>query len=73
MARDYGLFGANPFGQHDYEKLADKHAGDATIPAGGSLTLKYRFYVHFGDEKAAHVADRYRDYTQQVWPEIPGV
>lgn len=64
MARDYGLFGANPFGQHDYENLKDQpHIGDYTIPAGGSLTLAYRFYIHLGDEQAAHVADHYRDFA----------
>ena len=64
MARDYGLFAANPFGQHDFEHLKDQpHAGDYTIPAGGSLTLRYRFYFHFGDEKAANIAERYADYA----------
>ena len=64
MARDYGLFGANPFGQHDYEDLKDQpHIGDYTIPAGGSLTLRYRFYFHLGDEKAADVAAHYADYA----------
>jgi hypothetical protein len=64
MARDYGLFGANPFGRHDYEKLADQpHAGDYTIPANGSLTLRYRFYFHLGDEIAAQVAAQYDDYV----------
>jgi hypothetical protein len=64
MARDYGLFGANPFGQHEFENLPDQpHLGDVTIPAGGSLTLRYRFYFHLGDEKAAQVAERYADYA----------
>jgi hypothetical protein len=64
MARDYGLFGANPFGQHDYEKLKDQpHIGDYTIPAGGSLTLKYRFVFHLGDEAAAQLAKRYQEYA----------
>ncbi len=65
MARDYGLFAANPFGQKDFE-VAAKHPagkGDYTIPAGGTLTLRYRFYFHFGDEVAAKVAERYRDYA----------
>ena len=66
MARDYGLFGANPFGQHDYENLKDQpHAGDHTIPAGGSLTLRYRFFFHEGDETAAQVAARYADYAAE--------
>ncbi len=65
MARDYGLFAANPFGQKDFEPAA-KHPpgkGDYTIPAGGTLTLRYRFYFHTGDEKAARVAERYADYA----------
>jgi len=64
MARDYGLFGANPFGKHDYEGLKnDPHAGDYTIPAGGSLTLRYRFYYHEGDEAAGHLAEAYAAYA----------
>ncbi len=64
MARDYGLFGANPFGQHDFEGLKGQpHAGDYTIPAGGSLTLRYRFYFHEGDEKTAKVAEYYAEYA----------
>jgi len=65
MARNYGLFGANPFGWHEYEKeFKDQpHKGDYTVPAGGSLTLKYRFYYHLGDEKTAQIAERYAEYA----------
>ncbi|MEO6005860.1 MAG: PmoA family protein [Opitutus sp.] len=64
MARDYGLFGANPFGQHDYENLKDQpHIGDYTIPAGGTLTLRYRFVFHPGDEREAKLAELYREYA----------
>jgi hypothetical protein len=64
MARDYGLFGANPFGRHDFENLPDQpHAGDYTIPAGGALTLRYRFYFHNSDAQAANIAERYADYA----------
>lgn len=64
MVRSYGLFGANPFGWHDFENLKDEpHKGDHTIPAGGTLTLRYRFYFHFGDEKESQVAARYGDYA----------
>jgi hypothetical protein len=65
MARDYGLFAANPFGQHEFEPAA-KHPrgmGDYTIPAGGSLTLRYRFYFHAGDPEVAKVADTYAAYA----------
>ncbi len=61
--RDYGLFAANPFGRHDFEKLSDKTAGNLTIPAGGDLTFRYRFYLHRGDEKQARVAERYQEYV----------
>jgi hypothetical protein len=65
MARDYGLFGANPFGWHDYEKefANDPHKGDHTIPAGGTLTLRYRLFFHLGDEAASHIAKHYADYS----------
>lgn len=60
--RDYGLFAANPFGIHDFEKKA-KGAGNLVIPAGRSLTFRYRFYMHEGDAAAGKVADRYKEYS----------
>jgi len=33
------------------------------IPAGQSVTFKYRFYFHKGDEKQGKVAEHYRDYA----------
>jgi hypothetical protein len=65
MARDYGLFNANPFGQSEFEpeKKLPKNAGEYTIPAGSSLVLRYRFYFHEGDPDAAQVAARYADYA----------
>jgi len=62
--RDYGLFAANPFGRHDFEKLADKSAGNLTVPAGQNITFRYRFYWHAGDERQAKVAERYREYAK---------
>jgi sugar phosphate isomerase/epimerase len=61
--RDYGLFAANPFGIHDFEKNKPAGAGDLAIPAGQSVTFKYRFYFHKGDEKQGQVAEHYRDYA----------
>lgn len=60
--RDYGLFAANPFGIHDFEKK-EPGAGNLNIPAGKSVTFKYRFYIHEGDEKQAKVAERYKEYA----------
>lgn len=61
--RSYALFAANPFGKHDFENLPDKTAGDLTIPAGGSVTFRWRFYFHEGDEKTARIAERYKEYA----------
>jgi hypothetical protein len=63
-ARDYGLVAANPFGWHDFEgRTTQPNAGLHTISAGGSLTLRYRVYLHMGDEKQAGLAARYADYA----------
>jgi hypothetical protein len=62
--RDYALFAANPFGKHDFENLKNEpKAGDLTIPAGGSVTFRWRIYFHPGDEKAAKVADQFKAYA----------
>ncbi|HEY3914839.1 MAG TPA: PmoA family protein [Verrucomicrobiae bacterium] len=61
--RDYGLFAANPFGIHDFEKKA-KGTGNYTLPAGQTQTFRYRFYYHEGNEVDAKVAEHYRDYAE---------
>jgi len=61
--RDYGLFAANPFGVHDFEKRAEG-AGNLAIPKGESITFKYRFYMHEGDDQKAKVAERYQEYVK---------
>jgi sugar phosphate isomerase/epimerase len=60
--RNYGLFAANPFGVHNFERKP-KGVGDITIPAGESLTFRYRFYFHKGDAEQAQVAKHYRQYA----------
>ncbi|MHC4536765.1 MAG: DUF6807 family protein [Planctomycetota bacterium] len=60
--RDYGLFTANPFGQHNFERK-EKGVGDITIQPGKSLTFRYRFYFHKGDTNQADVAKHYREYA----------
>jgi len=62
--RDYGLFAANPFGLHEFEK-APAEAGNLTIPAGQSVTFRYRFYYHRGDEKEGRVAEHYHAYVAE--------
>jgi hypothetical protein len=63
--RDYGLFGANPFGIHDFEKKA-AGAGDLRVAAGDSVTFRYRFYIHRGNEKEAEVARHYQEYAESA-------
>ena len=64
--RDYGLFAANPFGRHDFEKLKNQpDAGNIAVPAGGELVLRHRIFFHRGDEKAARVANLYRDFAAE--------
>ncbi|MGQ9526018.1 MAG: PmoA family protein [Armatimonadota bacterium] len=54
--RDYGLFAANPFGLRDF--TGDRSAnGSHTIPANGTLSFRYRIYLHEGDAEQARVAD----------------
>lgn len=62
--RDYGLFAANPFGIHDFEKK-EPGAGNMNIPAGKTVTFKYRFYMHEGNEKKAKVAEHYKEYSEK--------
>lgn len=60
--RDYGLFAANPFGQHDFERVP-AGTGDLVIAAGDSVTFKWRFYFHKGNETDGKVAEHYRQYA----------
>jgi hypothetical protein len=62
--RDYGLFAANPFGVHDFEKKP-KGEGDLIIPAGKSVTFRYRLILHEGDEKQSGLQKLYDDYSKK--------
>jgi len=57
------LFAANPFGVHDFEKKP-AGAGDMKIAAGKSVTFRYRFVFHDGDEKQGRVAERYGEFAK---------
>ncbi len=61
-ARAYGLFAANPFGVHNFEK-AEKGTGDWTIAAGGELRLRYRLLFHDGEVSAERLDDELRRYA----------
>jgi len=63
-ARGYGLIAANPFGLREFthDRRAD---GSYSIPAGGSLTLRYRVLIHHGGYEEARLADAYREYVAE--------
>ncbi len=66
MVRDYGLFAANPFGQHEFENTPDKTDGDFAIASGKDVTFRYRLYFHEGDEKQGKVAKRYGEFLKSI-------
>lgn len=60
-ARDYGLFAANPFGEHDF--LNDKtRDGSLTLKPREVLRLRYRVLIH---PAGVNLADAYRVYAAQ--------
>ena len=62
--RTYGLFAANPFGVHDFEK--DKSAdGSHTLQPGESMTFRYRVLLHRGDEKKGKVQEVFDAYAAE--------
>jgi hypothetical protein len=65
--RDYGLFAANPFGLHDFTG-SNEVDGSYTIPDGDSITFRYRFLFHRGDEQSAQVAKAYESYAAEERP-----
>ena len=63
-ARGYGLLAVNPFGLKQF--TGDRRQdGSYTIPAGGSLVLRYRVLVHHGDASQAGVAGAYRRFAEE--------
>jgi len=63
-ARAYGLIAANPFGIREFSR--DRHEdGSYSIPAGGSLVLRYRVLIHHGEYQEARLTDAYREYAAE--------
>lgn len=63
-ARAYGLLAANPFGIREFTHDRQQ-SGSYTIPAGVSLTLRYRVFIHHGDDRQAKIAEAYREYAAE--------
>ncbi|MDB6075913.1 MAG: hypothetical protein JWO89_3553 [Verrucomicrobiaceae bacterium] len=62
--RTYGLFAANCFALHDFDKNAKP--GDHTIAKGDTLKFRYRVIFHKGDVKAAKLDDAFAAYAKEV-------
>ncbi len=65
--RPYGLFAANPFGGHDF---GQKESGTHSIPAGESIRVRYRVFLHEGDTVTAKVAEAFSTYAKPPSVEI---
>ena len=61
-ARGYGLFAANPFGEHDFSGNPTRDGG-YTVAENETVTFRYRVVIHQGDAKAARVASLYEQYA----------
>ena len=61
-SRDYGLFAANIFGEHDF--YADKtRDASLTLEPGQSVRFRYRVIIHPGDYQKAEIAKLFSEYS----------
>lgn len=63
--RTYGLFAANPFGLHAFVG-GTQQPGDYTLLTGQSLALRYRVFLHQGDEKQGKVSEAFSSYAKEL-------
>jgi hypothetical protein len=63
-ARDYGLFAANPFCERDMDKSKPEGAGDFKLPAGKSVTFRYRVVIHTGTPDTTQMNERFADFAK---------
>jgi hypothetical protein len=61
--RTYGLFAANPFAQRSFANEKGE-AVSYTLPQGKQIVLRYRVFLHRGDEKEGKVAEAFADYAK---------
>jgi hypothetical protein len=66
MVRDYGLLAANPFGQHEFEKLSNPNVGDLRVAAGQSVTFRYRLLIHAGGADEPRLRACYEEFAQTL-------
>ncbi len=63
--RTYGLFAANPFGLHAFAN-ARVGAGTYTLPAGETMSLRYRVFLHRGDERQGKIREAFAVYASEA-------
>ncbi|MCL2742932.1 MAG: PmoA family protein [Planctomycetaceae bacterium] len=61
--RDYGLFAANPFGEHDFQKKTE-HTGELKMKKGDTFTVKYRVIFHKGSADEAGIKELFEEYKK---------
>jgi hypothetical protein len=64
-SRTYGLVTANVFGKRHFEALEDKTAGQLVLPAGETVTFRWRFAFHRDDPGKADVEALYRQFAAE--------
>jgi hypothetical protein len=60
--RNYGLMTANPIGLHHFTGNPDNR-WDLTIPAGKSVTFRYRVLIHHGDTTLGNCGVHYQGFV----------
>ena len=63
-ARDYGLFAANPFCEHDMDKSKAEGAGNFKLEAGKSVTFRYRIVIHTGEPVPEQMNERFAEFAK---------
>lgn len=61
-ARAYGLFAANPFGVHAFDRTLA--VSPTVLEPGKFLRFRYRVIIHPGDVKSADIAAQWAKYTK---------
>jgi hypothetical protein len=61
-SRDYGLFAANIFGQHDF-KNANMPDGTLTLDPGRDLRFRYRVIIHPGGTDRGQMEKEFKKYA----------
>ncbi|MGE4620350.1 MAG: PmoA family protein [Planctomycetota bacterium] len=63
-ARTYGLFAANPFGQHDFERTA-AGSGDIEITPGDNLFFRHQLLVFDGAVTAQRIEKEWANFSNR--------